>query len=177
MLMIVLFIGCSVSSQDVLAPVRVTAITLNQQNASLVVGQSVQLAATAVDGAGATLSGRSITWASGSTTIATVSQSGTVVGVGAGTTTISASSEGKVGVTTVTVSNIPVASVSVQPSITALVVGQTTQLTVIAKDANGAALSGRSATFTSDNVSVASVSGSGVVSAAGSGRGNGLGNR
>ena len=169
MLMIVLFIGCSVSSQDVLAPVRVTAITLNQQNASLVVGQSVQLAATAVDGAGATLSGRSITWASGSTTIATVSQSGTVVGVGAGTTTISASSEGKVGVTTVTVSNIPVASVSVQPSITALVVGQTTQLTVIAKDANGAALSGRSATFTSDNVSVASVSGSGVVSAAGSG--------
>jgi uncharacterized protein YjdB len=168
-LAIVLFLGCSVSSKDVLAPVSVSAVTLNQQSANLVVGQSVQLAATAVDGAGATLSGRSITWASASTTIATVSQAGTVVGVAPGTTTISASSEGKVGIATVTVSNIPVAAVSVQPSITALVVGQTTQLTVIAKDASGAALTGRAATFTSDNLAVASVSSAGIVSAVASG--------
>src|SRR4029077_10769174 len=70
---------------------------------------------------------------------------------------------------TVTVSNVPVASVTVSPSSANLQTGQTVQLTATARDASGNTLSGRAMTWTSTNASVATVNGSGLVTGAGAG--------
>src|SRR5256885_10674864 len=60
--------------------------------------------------------------------------------------------------------SIPVATVSVSPATGSIQQGQTVQLTATLKDANGNTLSGRVVTWSSSNTSVATVSGSGLVS-------------
>ena len=69
----------------------------------------------------------------------------------------------------VTVSAVPVASVDVSPSAPSLQVGQTQQLTATPRDVSGNPLSGRAVTWASSNGAVATVSGSGLVSAVGAG--------
>jgi uncharacterized protein YjdB len=61
------------------------------------------------------------------------------------------------------VGGIPVASVTVSPSTSSLLVGQTTTLTATLKDGNGNVLAGRAITWTSSASSVATVSATGVV--------------
>src|SRR5207302_2551351 len=112
----------------------------------------------------AALSGRAVTWSSSNTSVATVSSSGLVTGVTPGSATITATSEGKSGKASVTVTNIPVASVDVTPATAMVQAGQTVPLTATPRDANGAALSGRAVTWSSNNTSVAMVSSSGLVS-------------
>src|SRR5437867_1062291 len=127
------------------------------------VGQTMQRAAAPKDANGNSLSGRTITWASGSTAVATVSASGFVTGVAAGSVTITATSEGQSGTATITVSTVPLASVTVSPSTASVPVGQTVQLTATSKDASGNPLSGRPVSWGSSNTAVATVSGSGAV--------------
>jgi len=71
--------------------------------ASVVVGGTVQLVATLKDSAGNVLTGRTINWTSSASGIATVSATGLVTGVAAGNATITATSEGKSGTATVSV--------------------------------------------------------------------------
>src|SRR6185312_8565082 len=80
-----------------------------------------------------------------------------------GSATITATSEGKSGTSAVTVSNMPVASVSVAPSAVTVDSGSTTQLTATLRDENGSVLSGRIITWGSSSSSVASVSAAGLV--------------
>jgi Bacterial Ig-like domain (group 2) len=61
------------------------------------------LTATVKDASGAILTGQSVTWASSSSGVATVSSTGLVSGVAAGSATITATSNGKQGQATVTV--------------------------------------------------------------------------
>src|SRR5207302_921011 len=124
----------------------------------------VQLTGTPRDAGGTPLSGRTVTWSSSNTAVATVSNSGLVSGVTPGTATITAASEGKSGTSTITVTPVPVASVEVTPATASVQAGQTVQLTATPKDANGAPLSGRTVTWSSSNTAVATVSNSGLVS-------------
>src|SRR5205823_13076176 len=55
------------------------------------------------DGNGSTLTGRTVTWSTSASGVATVSASGLVSAVAAGSATITATSEGKSGSATVTV--------------------------------------------------------------------------
>src|SRR5207249_11887369 len=80
------------------------------------VGATVQLTTTLKDAAGNVLSGRSVTWASGTPAVATESSTGLVTGVAAGAATITATSEGQSGTAAVTVNLVPVASVTVSPA-------------------------------------------------------------
>src|SRR5207247_2136604 len=75
-------------------PAPVASVAVSTASASLTVGQSVQLNATLKDASGNVLNGRTVSWASGTTGVATVSGSGLVTGVAAGTATITATSEG-----------------------------------------------------------------------------------
>jgi carboxypeptidase family protein/Big-like domain-containing protein len=84
-------------------PEPVASVTIAPANPTLVPLQTTQLSATLKDAAGATLSGRSITWSSSATTVASVSGTGLVTAVLAGTTTVTASSEGRNASVTVTV--------------------------------------------------------------------------
>src|SRR5206468_10532504 len=106
--------------------------------------------------------GRTVTWSSSNTAVATVSNSGLVSGVTPGTATITATSEGKSGTSSVTVTNVPVATVDVTPPSASVQAGQTVQLTATPKDAGGTPLSGRTVTWSSSNTAVAAVSNGGL---------------
>src|SRR5207302_1238836 len=69
----------------------------------------------------------------------------------------------------VTVTTVPVASVTVTPASGSLYVGQTVQLTATPKDSAGNPLTGRVIAWSSDNTTVATVSTSGLVTGKGAG--------
>ncbi len=148
-------------------PVASVSVTLAAQ--SVVAGGSTQAFATTKDAGGNILIGRTVTWSSSDPTIATVSSTGAVGAVAAGTITVTATSEGVTGVATLTVTRVPVATVSVALGSSSIAVGATTQATATARDAGGNVLTGRVVTWSSSNVGVARVSTSGVVTATGAG--------
>jgi uncharacterized protein YjdB len=147
----------------VAAPVPVASVTVSPGTANVIVGQTVQLTATTKDANNNVLTGRTITWSSSSTSIATVSSAGLVSGMAAGTATITATSEGKSGTSTITVTVMPVATVTITPTPASVNVGQTVQLTATLKDANGATLTGRTVTWSSSSTGIATVSSTGLV--------------
>src|SRR6059036_3297003 len=156
--------GKSGTSTITVTPVPVASVEVTPATASVQAGQTVQLTATPRDAGGTPLSGRTVTWSSSNTAVATVSNSGLVSGVTPGSATITATSEGKSGTSSVTVTNVPVATVDVTPPSASVQAGQTVQLTATPKDANGAPLSGRTVTWSSSNTAVAAVNNSGLVS-------------
>jgi uncharacterized protein YjdB len=85
-------------------PVPVASVSVSPASASVLVGATTQLTATVRDGAGTTLTGRTVTWATSAAAVATVSSAGLVTGVAAGTATITATSEGVSGTATITAS-------------------------------------------------------------------------
>src|SRR5207253_2619736 len=149
--------------------VAVASVDVSPPSAAVVVGQTLQLAATPKDASGNPLSGRAVTWTSGNTAVATVSASGLVTAVAAGSATITASSEGRSGTAAITVKTVPVAAVAVTPASLSVQVGQTAQLTATPQDANGNPLSGRTVTWTSSNQAVATVNATGLVTGAAAG--------
>ena len=163
------FIGClAIESTEsnggaAAGPPPVASVSVSPATASLPVGETVQLAAAPKDSAGSALTGRTVTWASSYTDVATVNSSGRVTGGSAGSATITATSEGKAGSATVTVTLVPVASVVVSPATATLPVGGTVQLIVTLKDADGHPLTGRSVAWTSSAPTVATVSPGGLV--------------
>src|SRR5438132_884609 len=86
--------------------VPVASVTVSPASASVPVGQTVQLTATPKDASGTPLAGRVVTWASSNMAVATVNGSGVVTGVAAGAATITATSEGKNGTATITVTAV-----------------------------------------------------------------------
>jgi len=84
-------------------PASVGSVTVTPSSTSVQTGGTAQLTATAKDSAGATLTGRTVTWTSNASSTASVSSSGTVTGVAAGSATVTATSEGKSGTATVAV--------------------------------------------------------------------------
>jgi len=143
--------------------VPVASVSVTPATASTTVGQTVTLSATTFDASGNLLTGRVVGWSSSDNTIATVSVTGVVTGVASGNVIITASSEGQSGTATVAVGQVPVASVTVSPSTATTSVGQTVSLAATTFDAGGNLLTGRIVTWTSSNASIASVSGTGVV--------------
>ncbi|HKW09379.1 MAG TPA: Ig-like domain-containing protein, partial [Gemmatimonadaceae bacterium] len=148
-------------------PVASATVTLNSP--SLTAGQSTQASAVTKDASGNVLTGRAITWSSSNTAVATVSSSGVVQAIAAGTASISATSEGKTGSATLTVTSAPVATVTLSPASVSLPVAATQQIAATDKDASGNTLSGRAITWASNATAVATVSSTGLVSAVGAG--------
>src|SRR5207245_10297640 len=153
-------------SATVMSPLApVSSVSLAPSSATCVVGGTVQLQATLTDSGGNVLTGRTITWSSDNGSVATVSGAGLVTAAGTGSANITATSEGQSASASIAVSNVPVASVTVAPATVALQSGQTAQLTAPPKDPNGNPLSGRVVTWSSNNTSVATVNGTGLVTA------------
>ena len=143
----------------------VAAVEVGPTTLTLGLGSSAQLTATPKAADGAELTDRPVAWSSTRTDIATVSASGVVTAVAQGNAIIRATSEGKAGQSAVTVTIIPVASVTVTPALAALVAGGTQQLGAAAKDAQGQPLPGRAISWSSSNPAVATVSANGLVTA------------
>jgi uncharacterized protein YjdB len=160
-------------------PAAVASVTVTPESASVDSSKTVQLAAALRDGSGNSLTGRTVTWTSLNTSVATVSGTGLVTGVKSGTAKVFAASEGKSDTATITVVTPPpppppaaVASVTVTPATASVDSSKTVQLTATLRDANGGTLTGRTVTWTSLNTSVATVSASGLVSGVKSGTAN-----
>ncbi len=153
--------GRSGTATVTVTAVPVGSVTVSPSTATVTAGQTTPLSAAVKDANGADLTGRTVTWSTSNGAIATVS-AGVVTGVAPGTATITATSEGKSGTATVTVTAAPVATVTVQPATASVVAGQTTTLGATAKDANGTVLTGRAVTWSSSNGAIATVS-AGVV--------------
>jgi uncharacterized protein YjdB len=144
-------------------PAAVASVSVSPTTASLTTGATQQITATPRDAQGNALTGRAVTWASGNTQVATVTQAGLITAVGPGSTTVTATSEGKVGTVAVTVTAPATGSVGVTPSSAGVFVGATTTLTATVVDVNGATIAGASVAWSSDKPLTASVSQAGVV--------------
>ena len=156
--------GQSGTASITVSGVPVASVTVSPASASVPVGQTQQLTATLRDANGTILTGRSVTWASNNTPVATVTGTGLVTAKVAGSATITATSEGQSGTASITVTPVPVASVTVTPASGSVAVGSTLQLTATPRDANGNPLTGRVITWQASNNAIASVNGSGLVS-------------
>jgi uncharacterized protein YjdB len=149
--------------------VPVAAVTVSPASATVLAGQPVQLTATPQDANGNPLTGRTVTWSSSNTSVAIADVNGNVTGIAPGSATITATSEGQSGTAAITVTNVPVNTVTVSPASASIQQGQTVQLTATAKDANGQPLTGRVLTWSSNNTSVATVNSSGLVTSGAAG--------
>lgn len=143
----------------------VGSVAISPSTASVQIGSTTTLAATVKDAAGNVLAGRAIAWTTSDAGVAGVSGTGVVTANTVGTATITGTSEGKSGTAIISVTAVPVASVSVAPSSATIPVGTATTLTVTVKDAAGSALAGRTVNWTTSDANVANVSSAGIVTA------------
>jgi uncharacterized protein YjdB len=150
----------------------VASVTVTTSASSILVGQTTQAYATARDASSNIVSGRPTTWTSSNTAVATVSNAGLITAVAAGSATVSATIDSQVGQATITVSQVPVASVTVTLNAPSLAVGQVTQANATARDANNNALTGRAIAWSSSNTAVATVDSTGRVTAVAVGSAN-----
>ncbi|MDQ4079563.1 MAG: Ig-like domain-containing protein, partial [Gemmatimonadota bacterium] len=95
--------GVSGTSSITVTAAPVATVTVAPSSAAVAVGSTVQLGATLRDANGNVLTGRTVTWSSNNTGVATVNGSGVVSGVSQGSATITATSEGKSGTSSITV--------------------------------------------------------------------------
>lgn len=151
-------------------PIPVSTVVVTPATAAIFDGATVALSAATRDSLGRALTGRVVAWQSSAATVASVSSTGVVLGVAPGTATITATSEGKSATSRVTVSPVPVASVTVSPTASTIAVGQTMPLVARTADSTGAPLNGRIVRWTTDRAAVATVNAtSGVVTAVATG--------
>lgn len=134
-------IGCTAGERSTPTP-QVATITVTPATPSIIVANSVQLTATALDANATVVTGVTFAWGTNNVGIATVDQSGLVTAVAAGSATITASASGQTGSATITVTSGgggggPVASISVQPPTASISVGGTQLLAATPLDAQG----------------------------------------
>ncbi len=150
-------------------PPRVAEVVVSPSAATLMVGQPFTFTATPQTSRGAALTGRTVTWSSTNTSVATISTGGAVTVLAPGSATITATSEGENGYAQLTAIPVPVSRVIVSLAATSLFVTQSTQGSASVTDSIGGVLIGRTITWTSSAPSVASVSANGLVVAVSAG--------
>ena len=155
--------GKSGSSTIQVIPVPVASVQVTPANVDLPPGAQQQLTAVARAANGTVLTGRTVTWTSGSSGIVTVSATGLAIGVASGVSIALAVVDGVTAYSTITVSLPPVVSIELSPLSPAIDVSASVQLTATLRGAGGGVLSGRAITWTTADESIAFVSSSGLV--------------
>jgi len=151
---------------DVRVQPLVASVVLSPSAATVAINQQRTLTVTVSDKDGQALAGRLITFLSSNPAVATVNSSGTVVGITLGQAVITAQAvQDQVnGTATITVVQVPVASVAITPAGAQTVFqGLTLQLAATLRDGSGNILTGRPVSWTTSNSSVATVSSTGLV--------------
>lgn len=160
-----------VTSNDVTVTVsqQVASIRLTPfLNQTIRVGATLQMTATPLDNNSQPIAGKPVNWFSSNTSAATISNNGLVTAVSPGSTTITAEADNKTASVTVTVTLVPVGSVSLAPLKDTLVVGDSRQYTPVVRDTANRVISnlnGRTVTWSSSNVLNVTVNNQGVATA------------
>jgi plastocyanin/uncharacterized protein YjdB len=129
------------------------------------VGRTGQFGASASDSNGNAIAGKTFTWASSNSAVATVSTTGLATAVANGTAQVRATADGVTGSASLTV-NIAVATVTLTPtSATLTLINQTRAITGTAKDSGGATIANPQLTWTSRAAAVFTVDTLGTVKA------------
>jgi len=149
-------------------PRKTESLVVSPSDAVIEVGESLQLQVTNQDGLSIPMC--AISWSvAPDIGVASVATSGELTGVAiGGPVTVTASAEGKgkrslSASATVVVRQAAVASVTLIPASSDLIINATNQLTAVLKDVRGAVLTGRDISWTSHTPEVASVDASGRV--------------
>ena len=146
-------------------PPSISSIAVSPSPAFVVIHGTQQLTAVVRDANGAVIPGLTVIWQSNNPNVATVSTTGLVTGVANGACVISASIGGYLGTTNLTVQTVITlgpSSVVVSPSTATLGIGRTQQFTATATDSTGNTFPNATATWTSSNPAVVSISATGL---------------
>jgi len=147
----------------VVVPPAVASVRVTPTLAGITVGGTVHLQAQPLDASGNALDGRTVTWSSDNTAVATVDNTGLVTGASTGTANVTATSEGKTGTAGINVGAAVAASITVAPTSVTVTTGQSSQLTATVKDSHGNVISGAPVSWSVDNSGIALVSSTGLV--------------
>ncbi|MEP7345660.1 MAG: Ig-like domain-containing protein, partial [Gemmatimonadaceae bacterium] len=140
----------------------VSSVTVTPSSAVINVGLTVDLNARVLDNYGRPVVLKKVVWSSSNPAVATVTNSGIVRGVSPGGVIITATSGGKSGTATITVSQ-PSSSVTLDLAPVTITVGFPLQAVATPRDASGTPVTGRTIVYQSSNPAVASVSTSGAI--------------
>lgn len=160
------FSSQSVSVDVTIVAARLTAIGVSPNPASTPKGLTVQLSASGTysDGSSRPLTS-GVTWATSDNTLATVDSTGLVKGLAVGGVTITASVGSVSGSAPVTVTDAVLQSVAVSPSSASVAAGLAVQLSATGTFSDGTSRTlTTGVTWTSSNLSVATVTNTGAVS-------------
>jgi uncharacterized protein YjdB len=139
----------------------VATVTVATTLTNLQPTQTTQATAALLDASSVPALGRTVTWSSSNTNVATVSATGLVTGIAGGTAIISATSEGITGTKTIAVPLV--ATVTVTGTNLSPLPQQTSQLTATLVDATSSPALNRTVAWTSSSPTVAMVSPTGLV--------------
>ncbi len=143
---------------------EVSAVAISPAAGTLVAGDTLRLSAEARDVNGHAVAGAEFAWSSSDTSVAVVDSAGLVTGVGAGEVTVTATFLGVAGSAELAVTVMQSAgSVVVSPGADRLAPGDTLRLVAEVYDEDGHRVDGAVLTWSSSDVSVATVDGSGLV--------------
>ena len=155
---------------DAVEPITPTTVTVSPASATLQsLGETVQLTATVQDQNGQAMSGITLSWTSGDPQLGTVSSSGLVTAVANGTVTVTATAGSVAGSATLTVEQVPADVAVASDSLVLGAIGDTVRVEATFADANGHAIADAGAEWTSADPAVATVDGSGLVTAVANG--------
>ena len=153
----------------VAAPVPTTVTISPDTVAFHALGQTERLVAEVRDQGGRVMEGEAVSWSSADTLVATVDSAGRVTATGGGATTVAATVGSATATAVVTVTQ-SAGSVVISPPAATIALGDTLRLAAEAFDENGHAVAGAQFDWSSSDLSVMRVDGSGLATAVGEGR-------
>ena len=162
----VAFVACG----DSTGPSEVSSVVVTPAAATVVsLGDTVQLTATALDADGNTITGAMFVWASSDPATAAVSDAGVVTAIASGTATVTAANGGVTSNGAAITVQQEVTSLELSSDSAAIIVGDTLMLAATAKDANNSLVVDASVTWSTSDMTVATVDAQGLVRAVGDG--------
>jgi len=147
-------------------PVRtITTVTVSSPTLTPKQGDAVQLTAVARDQFGDVVPGTAATWSSSAPAVATVSATGLLQALAGGSVTVTATINGVPGTLALTITPRVTTTVTVSSPTASPSVGETVQLTVVARDQFGDVVAGRPATWSTSDAKVGTISPTGLLQA------------
>ena len=154
------------SSTGPSAPPTVASVQVTGPGVPLeALGSTAQYTAVAKDAQGGTIAGKTFVWSSSDPTVATIEANGLATAVGNGATMIRAQTQGVSDAIEMVVAQ-QAASITVSPAVESLTaLGDTVRFSYQITDGNGHSVEGATATWSSTDPSIASVSNTGLATA------------
>ena len=157
-------VTCNASIQAV--DPRIVQVVIQQRTGSLRLGIPRGFSAALLDSTNSQVpAGRITTWSTNTPTVIGITSAGIVTGLSLGTARVIATAEGVADTVQLSVTNVPVATVTLSPVQISVQEGSTTQLRAVVTDSTGREVSDRPLEWLTSDPTKATVSSTGLVTA------------